>query len=87
MAPGRLLALSERGLSVPGDGSVVGFDDGEDVGCYNPPLTTIRQDFRAVGRRGIQMLVAQIEGCERAGEHAGIEPELVIRKSTGPCTS
>jgi DNA-binding LacI/PurR family transcriptional regulator len=87
MALGLLLALSERGLSVPGDVSVVGYDDGEDVGYYNPPLTTIRQDFRAVGRRGIEMLVAQIESGERADEHAVIDPELVIRGSTGPCKS
>jgi DNA-binding LacI/PurR family transcriptional regulator len=87
MALGLLLALAERGLSVPGDVSVVGYDDGEDVGYYNPPLTTIRQDFRAVGRRGIEMLVAQVESGERTDEHAVIEPELVIRKSTGPCKS
>jgi DNA-binding LacI/PurR family transcriptional regulator len=72
---------------VPDDVSVVGFDDGEEVGYYNPPLTTIRQDFRAVGRRGIEMLVAQIESGERAAEQAMIEPELVVRRSTGPCRS
>ena len=69
MALGLLLAFSERGLSVPGDVSVVGFDDGEDVAYYNPPLTTVRQDFQAVGRRGIEMLVAQVESGQGTAEH------------------
>lgn len=82
MALGLLLALSERGLSVPDDVSVVGFDDGDDPVYYNPPLTTVRQDFRAVGRRAIEMLVEQIERGERNDERFVIEPELIIRKST-----
>lgn len=82
MALGLLLAFSERGLSVPDDVSVVGFDDGDDPGYYNPPLTTVRQDFRAVGRRGIEMLVEQIERGERNDERSVIESELIIRKST-----
>jgi DNA-binding LacI/PurR family transcriptional regulator len=82
MALGLLLAFSERGLSVPDDVSVVGFDDGDEPGYYNPPLTTVRQDFRAVGRRGIEMLIEQIERGERNDERFVIEPELIIRKST-----
>jgi DNA-binding LacI/PurR family transcriptional regulator len=85
MALGLLLAFSERGLSVPGDVSVVGFDDGEDVAYYNPPLTTVRQDFQAVGRRGIEMLVAQVESGQRTAEHHVIEPQLIVRRSTGEC--
>ena len=85
MALGVLLAFSERGLSVPGDVSVVGFDDGEDVAYYNPPLTTVRQDFRAVGRRGIEMLVDQVENGTRAAEQCVIRPELILRRSTAEC--
>ncbi len=84
MALGLLLAFSERGLRVPEDVSVVGFDDGDDPGYYNPPLTTIRQDFRAVGRRAIEMLVDQIRRDQRDDERFVIEPELILRKSTGP---
>ena len=79
---GVLQALAERGLRAPDDVSVVGFDDGDEPGYYNPPLTTVRQDFRAVGRRGIEMLVEQIERGERNDERFVIEPELIIRKST-----
>jgi DNA-binding LacI/PurR family transcriptional regulator len=82
MALGLLLALSERGISVPGEVSVVGFDDGDDVPYYNPPLTTVRQDFRAVGRRAVEMLVGQIESRERRSEHVLVSPELVVRSST-----
>ena len=84
MALGLLLAFAERGISVPEDVSVVGFDDGEDVGYYNPPLTTVRQDFRGVGARGIEMLVGQIENRRRSDEHVVIAPELVVRRSTAP---
>jgi len=82
MALGILLALSERGLSVPGDVSIVGFDDGDDPPFYNPPLTTVRQDFRAVGRRAIEMLVSKVETGITEVSHCVIQPELVIRKST-----
>jgi DNA-binding LacI/PurR family transcriptional regulator len=45
-------------------------------------MPTVRQDFRAAGRRGIEMLVEQIERGERNDERFVIEPELIIRKST-----
>lgn len=82
MALGLMLALSERGVRVPRDVSVVGFDDGADVPYYNPPLTTVRQDFEAVGRRAIEMLVEQIRNGRRSSEHALIDPELIVRSST-----
>ena len=61
MALGLLLALRERGLSVPDDISVVGFDDVPEAAFYQPPLTTVRQDFQEVGRQGLSMLLEQIE--------------------------
>jgi DNA-binding LacI/PurR family transcriptional regulator len=81
-ALGLLLAFSERGIRVPEDVSVVGFDDGADVPFYNPPLTTIRQDFQAVGRTAISMLVNRIEDGARDLDHDLVEPELVVRQST-----
>ena len=85
MALGLLLALSQRGLQVPDDVSVVGFDDGDDPPFYNPPLTTVRQDFQEVGRRAVKMLVDQIESGVRDVERCVVEPELVIRSSTAQC--
>ena len=52
MALGLLAALHEEGLSVPGDVSVVGFDDLPEAPYFTPPLTTVRQDFAELGRRG-----------------------------------
>ena len=52
-------ALHELGRDIPGDVSVVGFDDMDAAGSFWPPLTTVRQDFAAVGRLSIQKLLAQ----------------------------
>lgn len=83
MALGLIHGLSERGIDVPGDISVVGFDDVPDARHYRPPLTTVRQDFVTLGRRVIAELLAGIEGAE--AEHRGlIIPELILRASTAP---
>lgn len=81
MAQGLIHGLVDRGLTVPGDISVVGFDDGPESRHLLPPLTTVRQDFQALGRLSIEMLIASIEGAEPP-EQNRIQPELVVRKST-----
>ena len=80
MALGLLRALSEAGRSVPGDVSVVGFDDIPEAAYLIPPLTTVRQDFTAVGRRAIEIIQAALAG-EPAPERL-ISPELVVRASS-----
>jgi DNA-binding LacI/PurR family transcriptional regulator len=80
MALGLLRALSEAGLRVPDDVSVVGFDDIPEAPYLIPPLTTVRQDFTAVGHRAIEILQAAIAG-EPTPERL-ISPELVVRAST-----
>ena len=80
MALGLLRALSEAGRSVPGEVSVVGFDDIPEAAYLIPPLTTVRQDFGAVGRRAIEILQAAIAG-EPSPDRL-ISPELVVRAST-----
>ncbi|WP_182525373.1 LacI family DNA-binding transcriptional regulator [Nocardioides dongkuii] len=82
MALGLLRALSEGGRSVPGDVSVVGFDDIPEAAYLVPPLTTVRQDFTAVGRRAIEILQAALAGSP--GPERLIGPELVVRASSGP---
>ena len=83
MALGLLHAFEEAGRSVPGDISVVGFDDLPESEFFHPPLTTVRQDFAEVGRRCIAEIVARIDGTTPPS--AGlIVPELVIRVSTAP---
>jgi DNA-binding LacI/PurR family transcriptional regulator len=85
MALGLLRALWEAGRTVPGDVSVVGFDDIPEAGFLIPPLTTVRQDFTAVGHRAIEILQAAIAHPEPGGETPErlIRPELVVRASTG----
>ena len=84
MALGLLRALTEAGRAVPGDVSVVGFDDIPEAGYLIPPLTTVRQDFSAVGQRAIQILQAAIGGAtiDSPATNRLIQPELVIRAST-----
>lgn len=81
MALGLLHAFRNAGLDVPGDISVVGFDDIPEARHFFPPLTTVRQDFAELGRRSIALLVGEIEGEEDL-DHAQILPELIVREST-----
>lgn len=82
MALGFLLALSEGGCRVPEDVSIVGFDDLPEAAYFNPPLTTIHQDFSAVARRAVDLAMGAISG-EPPGPTELVEPRLVLRRSTG----
>ena len=82
MALGVLRALREAGRRVPEDVSVAGFDDIPESAYYWPPLTTVRQDFGAVGRHAFHMLLDRMAGAEPEARRL-IEPELVVRESTG----
>lgn len=82
MALGLLSALREAGLSVPGDISVVGFDDVPEAAYYAPPLTTVRQDFAELGRRGVELVLARLRHERLRPEP--VLPQLVVRASTGP---
>ncbi|WP_101786858.1 LacI family DNA-binding transcriptional regulator [Nonomuraea indica] len=82
MALGFLRALREAGRRVPEDVSVVGFDDIPEAAYYWPPLTTVRQDFREVGRLAFHLLLDRMAGEERESRRM-VEPDLVVRESTG----
>ncbi|MDY7099800.1 MAG: LacI family DNA-binding transcriptional regulator [Actinomycetota bacterium] len=83
MALGVVHGLSERGVRVPDDVSVVGFDDLPDAAHFLPPLTTVRQDFHALGVLGVETLLAVLEGRDTP-RRSLIAPELVVRRSTAP---
>ncbi|NRQ33026.1 LacI family DNA-binding transcriptional regulator [Nonomuraea sp. NN258] len=83
MALGLLRAFTERGVRVPERVSVVGFDDIPESEFFSPPLTTIGQDFGAVGRHSIEVLLRQIEGgLAQARERLVVPPSFVLRGST-----
>ena len=83
MALGVMKALSEHGISVPGDVSVVGFDDMSEARYFQPGLTTIRLDFNEVGRLAVERLLHLMSG-EPAETIPAIAPELIVRASTAP---
>ncbi|KUO05082.1 LacI family DNA-binding transcriptional regulator [Streptomyces caeruleatus] len=80
MAMGVLAAFAERGVKVPQDVSLVGFDDMKGSGYLVPALTTVRQDFAHLGSSAIELLVRMLGGD--AAERQKIAPELVVRRST-----
>jgi len=82
MALGLLAALHEEGLEAPRDVSVVGFDDLPEAAYFTPPLTTVRQDFAELGRRGVELVLARLKGDELHPDP--VPATLLVRSSTGP---
>ncbi len=83
LALGLLKACRERGISVPRQVSVVGFDDIPEAGYFVPALTTVRQDFTAAGARAVDLLVRALAG-EGHLESETVTPVFIERESTGP---
>jgi DNA-binding LacI/PurR family transcriptional regulator len=82
MALGLLHAFSERGIAVPDRMSVVGFDDIPEAAHFIPPLTTVRQDFAALGRQIMATLEGLLGAPDREPAGALLAPTLVVRDST-----
>jgi DNA-binding LacI/PurR family transcriptional regulator len=83
-AIGAIWAFSEAGLRVPEDVSVVGFDDIPAAAFNNPGLTTVRQPLQRMGQIAAKTVIDQIEGKAEYVPEIAIEPEFVVRASTGP---
>jgi DNA-binding LacI/PurR family transcriptional regulator len=84
MALGLIHAFRSAGRSVPGDVSIVGFDDIPEAPYLLPPLTTVSQDFPELGRRSLDLLMEQIDSGTRATAKLRLPPHLVTRVSTAP---
>lgn len=82
MATGALKALHHRGVRVPADVSVVGFDDMPGVDHLSPALTTVRQDLDALGRLCIDMLTSSDDPVPGVG--TTVPAGLIVRDSTAP---
>ena len=84
MAVGVLTAARSRGVRVPDDLSVVGFDDSFLTEWATPALTTVRQPLRDMGRVALRTLLRLVEGKPLDSHHVELATALVIRESTGP---
>jgi DNA-binding LacI/PurR family transcriptional regulator len=86
MAYGAHSALRQRGLRVPDDVSVVGFDNLEESGHFVPGLTTVHQDFDLMGRMAVEYIIDLIDNAKTAIHQRVLIPKLIVRDSTQPLT-
>ncbi|MGA3132042.1 MAG: LacI family DNA-binding transcriptional regulator [Terracidiphilus sp.] len=87
-AMGAIRAIKDAGLDVPGDISVVGFDDITSAAFSTPSLTTVHQPLFEMGQRGAQVLLERIANQEKQfPAEIEMRPELVVRESTGKAKS
>jgi len=84
MAFGAIRAVRDAGLRVPGDMSVVGFDDIRFAAFFDPPLTTIRQPGQEIGRWAMAHLIKILGGEQVADRRVSLPTELIVRGSTAP---
>ena len=82
MAIGVLRALADAGRDVPGDVSVVGFDDIPEAAYLSRALTTVRQDLAYLATFGVGMLVDAIENPRPQDRRENVPVELVVRETT-----
>jgi len=82
MALGIIAALKARRLKVPQDVSVIGFDDIPEAAFFEPPLTTVNQDFATLGELTMQQVLIAIEEPTSTTEATPIPTRLVVRRST-----
>jgi LacI family transcriptional regulator len=83
-AIGAMRAFRDAGLRIPEDISVVGFDDIQIAAFHNPGLTTVRQPLQAMGQSAGRLLLRALEGETLPQAPQTVEPELVVRGTTGP---
>ena len=82
IAMGVLNAASERGVRVPAELSVVGYDDIAYAAFTSPPLTTVRQPGGEMGTETARLLLSRLDGYDGAPRRVVVHPELVVRAST-----
>ncbi len=83
MALGAVRAVRRRGLDVPSDVSVVGYDDSPLIAFTDPPLTTVHQSVEAMGAAAVRALLDEINGTPAPHAEYVFRPELIVRGSTG----
>jgi DNA-binding LacI/PurR family transcriptional regulator len=83
-AIGAIRAFLDQGLRIPEDVSVIGFDDIQNAAFHNPRLTTVRQPLREMGRIAARVLLERVDGNHHRDTFVVVDPELIVRDSTGP---
>ena len=83
-AVGALAAAAERGLRVPDDLSVTGFDDIDLAQVTSPALSTVRQPLAEMGRMAVSLLIRLLDGHQVDALHIELATDLIVRGSTGP---
>ncbi|MBI3991006.1 MAG: LacI family DNA-binding transcriptional regulator [Candidatus Omnitrophica bacterium] len=83
IAVGAMRAINEEGIKIPEDFSIIGYDDIRVAPYLEPPLTTIRQPLKEMGVKAASLILKLISSKKAKDTNAILEPELVIRKSTG----
>ncbi len=84
MAVGVIRVLRESGFSIPGDVSVIGYDDIPLSSYFDPPMTTVRQPMEEFGRIGAQILIEALHNRFFKPQIVRLAPELIIRKTCAP---
>jgi LacI family repressor for deo operon, udp, cdd, tsx, nupC, and nupG len=84
MAMGAIEAAHARGVNVPDDLSVVGFDDIRFAKHVSPPLTTIAQPMRQIGESTVKMLLTILENPGTRPASLTLDHQLIVRASTAP---
>jgi len=87
LAIGAIRAAFDRGLSIPGDLSIVGFDDVGFAGSLYPRLTTVRQPLAELGRTAVSLLSRLVNGQRTEALRIELATQLIVRESTGPAPS
>jgi LacI family transcriptional regulator len=82
MAMGAMDAVRNRGLSIPDDISILGFDDIPQAESVRPALTTVRQPLEQMGRVATQMLLDKLKTSEKIANRIELPTELIVRSST-----
>lgn len=85
MAFGAITAFSEKGIRVPEDISIMGFDDIRLASYFNPTLSTVAQPRHEMGQRAVRILLERMQKtCQAPGRHVLLDTELQVRMSTAP---